>query len=229
MACDKVRSWNEDTDLVFRLQCQVDELTALVSSGGAYTIISFTSNVPQAEKGTVVNDVNLSWALPEDPDSQNINQGIGPITPVTARSYPATGLGLTTTTTFTLTAIKGAFSPQKSTTVTFLNRRYWGSSANPNLGTAPDTLAGLTTAGLNNELSNSKAQTRIIDCSGGKYFYFAWPVSLGTGTFKVNSLPFTGLVVNTANVTNGAGFTEPYYFYRSNYIQYGSAINVEVT
>lgn len=229
MACEKVRSWNEDTDLVFKLQCRVNELEALVASGGAFTIISFTPSVTQAEKGSTVNDLTLNWVLPEDPDSQSINQGIGTITPNTLRSHAEIAINLTSTTTFTLSATKGPVNANKNATVAFLNRRYWGSSANPNLGTVDTSLANLVSAGISNELSSTKVQNRTIDCTGGKYFYFAWPVVLGTGTFKVNSLPFTGYILTTINILNGSGFTEQYYVYRSNYIQFGSAITVEVT
>jgi len=45
---------------------------------------------------------------------------------------------------------------------------------------------------LSSELNNSKGKTITFDCSGGKYFYYAYPKSLGTSSWNVGGLAFTG-------------------------------------
>lgn len=99
--------------------------------------------------------------------------------------------------------------------VAFLHRRFYGTSANPD--------ADITT--LSSELSNSRAKTINFDCSGGKYFYYAYPKTLGTATWKVGGLAFSGYQRTEQTITNEYGLPVTYYIYRSTELQTGSAIN----
>ena len=106
-----------------------------------------------------------------------------------------------------------------SASVAFSHRRYWGSSA--------ETDADITT--LTTELSNSKAKTIDFNCSGGKYFYYAYPKVLGTTTWKVGGLAFTGYQLTEKTITNEYGLPVTYYIYRSIEKQTGSAINAVIS
>lgn len=106
-----------------------------------------------------------------------------------------------------------------SASVAFSHRRYWGSSAEAD--------ADITT--LTTELSNSKAKTIDFNCSGGKYFYYAYPKALGTTTWKVGGLAFTGYQLTEKTITNEYGLPVTYYLYRSIEKQTGSAINAVIS
>lgn len=106
-----------------------------------------------------------------------------------------------------------------STSVAFSHRRYWGSSAEAD--------ADITT--LTTELSNSKAKTIDFNCSSGKYFYYAYPKALGTTTWKVGGLAFTGYQLTEKTITNEYGLPVTYYIYRSIEKQTGSAINAVIS
>lgn len=229
MTCSSnIRSWNELAERIKTLECNVSELELAAAAGGFFTIVSFTTDIGVLEKGLVVSSITFTWTVPEDPDTQSINNGIGVITPNTARNKTVAGLSIITNTSFTLTAIKDTVTAIKSLSISFIGRRYWGTSPDDTLGNNPQTHSFLLSNGFSSELSGSKSQSKIMDCTSGKYFYFMYPQIYGVSTFKVNSFPFTAITQTIQNVTNSVGYSEPYYIYKSNYIQYGSAITVEV-
>lgn len=106
-----------------------------------------------------------------------------------------------------------------SASVAFSHRRYWGSSAEADVD-----ITKLTT-----ELSNSKAKTIDFNCSGGKYFYYAYPKALGTAIWKVGGLAFTGYQLTEKTITNEYGLPVAYYIYRSSNLQTGSSINAVIS
>lgn len=107
-----------------------------------------------------------------------------------------------------------------SISVTFKHRRYWGVSTS-------DRIDDYSI--LQSELTNSKAKKITFNCSGGKYFYYAYPKELGKSKWKVAGIDFSGYEITEVNITNEYGKTTPYYVYRSGTIQYGSKIEVEIT
>ena len=106
-----------------------------------------------------------------------------------------------------------------SASVSFYHKRYWGVSA----GTDVD----ITT--LSSELSNSRAKTITFDCSGGKYFYYAYPKALGVSSWNVGGLAFTGYTRSEKTITNEYGLQVTYYVYRSADIQTGSSIKAVIS
>ena len=106
-----------------------------------------------------------------------------------------------------------------SASVAFSHRRYWGASAEENVD--------ITT--LSTELSNSKSKTISFNCSGGKYFYYAYPKALGTASWKVGGLAFTGYKLTEMTITNEYGLPVTYYVYRSTELQTGSDINAVIS
>ena len=112
----------------------------------------------------------------------------------------------------------GEDSKSASASVTFYHRKYWGASADANVG--------ITT--LSSELSNAKGKTITYDCSGGKYFYYAYPTSLGKASFNIGGLA-VGIEPTTTKITNTYGKEIEYYVYRSADLQTGSAIKVIIS
>lgn len=189
------------------------------------------------EVGASISGVNLTWAYNQsdaDPNtSQTLNQGIGSITPLSTRSYNYTPT-ITTDTTFTITSIDSLRgSSSSSTSVLFRLRRYWGVTANAIL-TESDILSGssdlITSSNPDNDIT--------YDCTGGRYYWYAYPDSWGTlstSLTKVNGLSFSGWSDNssgqsttgfTINVTNVFGHTELYRVYKVYNLQNGSSIPV---
>lgn len=183
-------------------------------------ITSFTGGGTY-EKGSVINNVNLSWTLNKGITSQSINQGIGDLD-ISLRKYDISEANLTEDTTYTLTVSDGKNSDSASTSVLFRQKGYWGVSTETSL-TNEQILA------LSQEFSTERNQNRTFDCSGGKYFYFVIPTQYCNGIqFKVGGLSFTGIEETTIQLTNASGYEASYNVYRCSNIQTGSAINVEV-
>jgi hypothetical protein len=90
------------------------------------------------------------------------------------------------------------------------------------------------------ELNESISKNITFDCTGGYYFYYAFPSRLGSlSTFntKVNGFPFSDWSDNAGgstisgfllSITNASGFTENYRVYRSYNLQNGSSISTEM-
>ncbi len=111
---------------------------------------------------------------------------------------------------FGLSAQTSATSASTSITHTFVNRRFWGVST---------TASGYTEANVealaNTELSNSKANTFSVTAGAGEYIIYSYPSRLGTATFTVGGFEGGFNTPETVSITNGFGFTENFYVYRS--------------
>lgn len=107
-----------------------------------------------------------------------------------------------------------------SRAVSFLPKRYWGVSPDATLSNS-DILA------LSQEFSSSKGKSITYDCSGGNYFYWCYPASLGLPSgVTVGGLAFSDYTVTVQSLTNASGYTQDYNVVRCNSLQTGAAINV---
>ena len=192
-------------------------------------INTFTNNKQVNEKGQTITEILFQWTYNDATDpaiSQNIDNGIGDI-PVPNLSKLATGLNITTDTTFTLTASNGVTDPDptKQTSVVFRNRRYWG--VNDSATIDNDGILALS----NSELATNRLTTKTFDCSGnepdGNYIWICYPKSWGQGEFWLNGF-LTEFQKNELSFTNAYGHTEDYYAYRSPNPYNGDNIVVEV-
>jgi hypothetical protein len=171
------------------------------------SVTSFTNDVGTIETGGSISVVSLAWAFNKSISSQSINQGIGSL-PAAQRSFAVSG-AFTSSTTFTLSAQDDhATSCNGNTTVSFMQKRYWGVSSNSSLNDAQ-------IIALNSEFSSSRSQTRTMAPSA-QYLYFAYPASFGAATFTVNGLPNTDWTLIQRSFVNASGYSESYRIYRSN-------------
>ena len=93
---------------------------------GTFTIVSFTNSEAINEKGTEITAVSFSWSfLNGTPTTQIILPDVGLVNPV-SRSTLWTGLHLTDTTTYTLSATDGITPRTATTTVNFYLPIWWG-------------------------------------------------------------------------------------------------------
>lgn len=167
---------------------------------------------PTAEVGQAVSSVLLSWGYTLPVTTQSVSgPGAVPLT-VADRSKTLTGIGLTSTTAYSVTGSDGKTTVTQSASIQFLRRRFWDVSFLSSV--SPDNLA-------NSELTSTRTQSKTFNASG-QYIYFAWPSSFGTPTFTINGLLNTAWVKSTMSRTNGYGYVENYDVYRSQYLQTGS-------
>jgi hypothetical protein len=175
----------------------------------------------EAEIGSTVNSITLNWSYNKAVTSQSIDQGIGALA-IGLRTYNLTGQGLTISKTWTLTGSDGINTAHASASVMFKYPRYWGVDAQ---ATPDQTLI----SNLSGELATSRAQSRTMDATGGRYLYFAWPSSFGEPSFIVNGFPNSAWIKTVVSFTNSSGYTSNYWVYRSQYLQNGSGITVVVS
>lgn len=171
-----------------------------------------------AEVGQSFSSVNLTWSLNKVETSQSLNQGIGALA-IGLRAYEHVDT-ITTNRTYTLTASDGTNVTTPSTSITFRRRRFWGTDA-----TVSPTSAIFTD--LSDELSTSRTKTFTIASGGGEYIYYAYPKSYSQATFYVNGFLTTFIEFEDA-WTNAYSNTVDYYIYRSEFVQFGSNIQIEV-
>lgn len=182
----------------------------------ATDITAFTSSVTEAEIGASLTNIALNWTINKTVNSQTLN---GTSLSSTARTFNIVG-PINGTTSWTLVATDGQTSDTATSSVTFKNRRYWGTS---NLS----TLADSDVLTLANELTTSRAKTITYDATGGKYIYYCYPTSFGSLTsVTVGGLSFSDYTVVTRSFTNQLGYSTSYNIVRFNNLQTGSAIQV---
>ena len=191
-------------------------------------ITSFSSNVSTQEKGAKVESVTLSWNWNKTPASQTLKKGSDPYsiaasdkTKTISFSGPA---ALTTNTTFTLTATDArSASDSQSTTIQFLNGRYYGIG---NI-TDPDQCDNAFIQGLTKTLASSRTTSFSVTAGSGQYIYFAIPSSFGTPSFFVGGFEGGFDLFKTFSYTNSSGYAESYTVYKSTNPNLGST-TVEV-
>jgi hypothetical protein len=124
-----------------------------------------------------------------------------------------------TLTTFTMSVSDGTSTINGTTSVSWLNKRYWGIFPTLSPLTSPQ-IYGLSGAGIGtgNELASNFSRSYNGINGGGQYLTFAWPTSFGTPTFTINGLPNTAFTkVNSSFAfTNVWGYVENYDVWMSN-------------
>lgn len=173
------------------------------------------------EDGSSLALVNLSWSTNKKVTSQSLNQGIGSI-PETLRSYTYSG-PVTTNKTFTITVGDGTNTASSSTSVTFRNYYYYGTSSKDTLTDSDIRALRTSTSGGRDWATGYTLSKKTFDCSpteaspDGFYIYYALPTSLVTKepTFKVNGLNNTAYLKTVkSDYVNASGKEVSYTIYR---------------
>lgn len=186
-------------------------------------VSSFTNNAGSPIlRGTTIQTVKFDWGVNKTIVSQSINQGVGAITPATARTKTITGQSITNNTTYRLTISDGQNTATRDTSITFENYKYWGNS--------PKTYDQLTPTDIqafSKEIKDAKAKSFSFQNNGG-YFYYLWRKTTGTITVKLGGLTFTDWIggngqvpIPEISITNSAGGTETYYILQTTNTQNG--------
>lgn len=179
-----------------------------------FSVSSF-SGAATCELG-LTKDITLAWAYDREVDSQSIN-GESLDSSLRSRLFP----GVKKTTTYRLLAQSGGMSAEKSLTVSFLLKKYYGVSSSASLTDAQILALGSAWA--------ARAQSSTaFDCTGGRYVYYILPTSLTSGIqFWIGGLRNTDWSQETRQLTNTSGHTESYTLFRLNNLQTG-VLNIEV-
>lgn len=125
---------------------------------------------------------------------------------------------------FGLTIEAGANTTNKSANVSYYALKYWGT----NCATAiTDTEVKAFTS---QAFATGKAGTYSFNaCAVGRYLWVCWPTSLGTaGSFVVAGLA-TAFNETTVSVCGVYSAVNNYYCYKSQELQFGTAISVAIT
>ena len=176
------------------------------------------------ELGSMVSDVTLNWTSNTDLISRYLSTPVPLIDRARGSgrngSYTHVGANLLDTTVYTLIVNDGKQTYQYNSTVHFYNRLYYG----VNIGNDLDNSDILS---LTKEFIIEKETQKSFNCTGGKYIWICYPARFGSATFKINGF-ITTFTTFVNSVVNDNGYEENYYCYRSNSIQNGSNILVEV-
>lgn len=168
-----------------------------------------------AEVGSAVPSVNLTWSLTRSGTSQKVN---GVAVSPSARAYTST-VPVGVEAPYTLRVEDGEFVSEATATLLFKRKRYWGTSAKTSLNDA-DILA------FSSEFADNLSKTVVLNATGGKYPYYAYPASFGTPTVKVQGAIFTDFTITEQSFTNGSNNVSTYKVLRFNGLQTGSNIEV---
>jgi len=201
--------WNEDHTII-------DSPTVNVTGGSTNEI------------GSSVVNPTISWSANGVMTTASITGPNGLNTSITAGasgSYQHT-YTLTSNGTYTVTVGDGVETANDSTSVTFLNRRYYGATAD-NALSAAEILALLGTE-MSKEFCSGVANTHTYDCTGGKYIWICYPASFGVAKFSIGGLEVT-FNLTVQDVTNESGATASFNCYRSINLLNNSSISVVVT
>lgn len=180
------------------------------------TITSFTNDVNNVEKGSVVTSITFIFGFNKTPTTASINNSIGTVTGTSKTST----VNLTTNTTYTLTASDGTTTVTANTSVNFLNKVYWGTSASTSLSNSQ------VLALSNNTLSSTKNRTITLN-GNGQYIYYCYPASMGDATFTFNGSSVI-LEKTTLSVTNALGDVTLYNIYKTGAIQNGTNLSITI-
>jgi len=175
-------------------------------------VSSFANNRNNVEIGTTITSTILTWVNNKTMTSESINQGIGSITPSLLTYTDNTSYS--TNRTYTITVGDGTNTDQASTSVTFLNKRYWGVSANTTLNDAQ-------IIALSSELSSTLAKS-FSSTPSAQYIHYCFPNSFGDPSFTVNGLTNNDWTENIQTHVNASGNSTSYSCWRTNNLLTGT-------
>lgn len=221
---------NKYPNAIEELDMRVDELEGrLADHIGPIVIKKFESSTTVALVGSYVDSPTLSWEFDRVPEAIMLYEGSeaegeGESLPKDStekvlEDVYVKGDSPSTKLQWTLVAIdeRGNTSEPAVTSITFANRIYYGAS------TAPSTYNGAFVLDLKYKpLSATKLKSFTVTANEGQYIYYCLPKRLGTCIFSYGANEGGVSLVATVDVTNGSGYTEAYYVYRSDEAGLGS-------
>lgn len=181
------------------------EFGAKVSYQGTFKWVTPTST----QKSPTSCDGDFGTTLPSVNTSSGLKQSVTDLTTTTTYTvnlYSPKG-GLEVSNGKVVKAI-GSDKTTASAKMTFAHKLYYGISED-------DSLEQTDIINLESELVTNKTKDFTFKCTGGEYFYIAYPASLGAASFVIGGLAQV-ISPKQINITNQYGKSIEYYIYRSN-------------
>lgn len=172
------------------------------------SITSFSHNAGTKERGSVVTDVTLTWAINKTPKTLTLD---GEALDVGLTNKKLTGLNITKNRSWTLKATdERNKASSKITTISFLNCVYYG------MAEQPTTIDSDFIKSLETKTAPTSTRARSFNAEGdGTYIWYCLPTELGKCSFSSAGFPAAFTLVDTISFTNALGHTENFYVYRS--------------
>jgi hypothetical protein len=206
------------------------------TAGGVSTFqwsVSTLSNVSLTE-GYVISDITnpntlQTGILPNTTTSQAVNIPYGICKTVSGATHQFQIQGKDLENKFFTRNVNYTWTP----------RIFWGINSKSTALTSSEIdllpTSTVTASRSGTKLSSSLSQQFLMD-GEGDYLWIAMPQSSGlaieasgaNSKFYVGGFAFSAFTLFSVNYTNSFGHSEPYYLYRSDTIQFGVGINVEI-
>lgn len=173
------------------------------------TSFTMTPATTQYEKGQSVASLSFVWAVNKEITTQSLTDCT---IELADRAAEFTG-PITSNKTFVLNVSDGTESASASKTISFLNRVYWGSAAEPANGTYDSAfITGLS----ENKLASAKAGEYAFNVAEGQYGYFAIPAAFGNiATFWAFGFEADATDCGEVEFTNQYNHVETYKIFRT--------------
>lgn len=172
--------------------------------------VSISPIVSTYEIGSI-KDITFSWVFNKEVSSVTFN---GKSQTVSKTGF-ATITGITSAGSYTVSGTRkdGKQEPKSATAdVYFYNKYYFGCASDP------DTITSAFIRGLTfstDWASKRPTFTETPNVATDQYVWYAYPAQLGKSTFKSNGFNGGFNDAQIVSFTNGSGYTEDYYVYRS--------------
>ena len=174
----------------------------------AVSSFTMTPSTTEYEIGSVVNEVSFEWAYNKDIVSQSLTDCTLADETVRTATYSTP---ISSNKTFTLTASDGTKSVTATKSISFKNKIYWGSAANPDSFTSAFILA----------LSGKKFATTYkgsynVTVGSGEYAFVACPASWNMpNTCKIGGFGTDLVDCGSISFTNASGASSLYKIVRT--------------
>ena len=181
------------------------------------SISSLSLSKSVVEIGDILSGLVVTWSYnKEDIVSQKFN---GLEVGIDDREYVETE-DITSNKTYTLEVNDGKNTTTKSTTVKFLNGKYYGATQEGVYDN--DFIKSLTKV-----LTDNKNGNITVNCGENEFIYFCIPTRFGTPRFSVGGFEGGFFKVDAIEFTNNFGYSENYDIYRSDNSSLGNTtVNV---
>lgn len=209
-----------------------DGLTTREITDGAGTVTpSFTLTYESAAGCTaLVVDVSSTGEEPDTganyPDTLAAGAGDPYTAPTGEDVIDEEGTTVGSVVTFTATAtVDSVANLTKTTTFTWLNRKYYGPDTKATALTTAEVLALDATGDGGSALDADYKGSWTVDADTNEYIWFAYRAALGgTPVFTIGGFEGGFSYIDAVNHTNDSGFTESYKLYRSDNHTLGSTL-----
>lgn len=193
---DKLSEWYDKThyvNMTGKFTATVDSTTVEIGSTITSTFTWEFSKPP--------TELSINGVLQETPTQKGSTEAEFTVSTQISKSFTIKGVYAGT---------YGSETAAKIWTYNFQNKRYWGYKENLDLD--GEFIKSLQ----HSEFATSRVRTfDLNDNTAGKYIWYAYPARFGGASFTIGGFAggFDHPVV--IEVTNGAGYAEKYYLYRS--------------